>query len=258
MTDIKVALVTGAARGIGRAIALQLASSSYHVVVGDLNHAAVLRVQEEIEQAGGNATAVQLDVTVKDSREAALRLCSEKFGRLDTLVNCAGVLKDAVIERMPIALFSSLMAVNLIGPLALIGGSVDLMRRSGGGAIINISSRAWLGTFGSTAYSTAKGGLVGASRSLALELGRYGITVNCIAPGFIETEMTAALPQSVRERIFSSIAVRHIGQPDDIARAVTFLADAPYCTGQVLPVCGGRSIGVPEFSVSVNEGLKEQ
>ena len=258
MSELGVALVTGAAGGIGRGIALELAARNHHVVLGDLDTESVAAVEHEIREAGGSATAVQLDVTNKESREGALRLCAEELGGLNTLVNCAGVLQDSLIERMPLTMFSRVLEINLIGPLALIAASVDLMRHSGGGAIINIASRAWLGIFGSTAYATSKGGLVGASRALALELGREGITVNCIAPGFIETEMSASLPPKVREKTLASLAVGHAGQPSDVAAAVAYFARAPYCTGQVLPVCGGRSIGTPDIPLSMATKQKEQ
>jgi 3-oxoacyl-[acyl-carrier protein] reductase len=119
------------------------------------------------------------------------------------------------------------------------------MAARGGGAVVNLASRAWLGTFGSTAYSTAKGGLVGATRSLALELGPARITVNAVAPGFVETPMTDGLPPDIRRRTLDAIPVGRAGRPDDVAAAVAYLAEAPYVTGQVLVVCGGRSIGDP-------------
>lgn len=249
MTGRGVALVTGAAGGIGRAIAMELAAQRHHVVLGDLDLEAVSVIEQAIRTAGGSATAVQLDITSQESRAKVIRLCAEDLGGLNTLVNCAGVLQDSLIERMPLAMFSRVLEINLVSPLALIAETVDLMRRSGGGAMINIASRAWLGIFGSTAYGTSKGGLVGASRALALELGRDGITVNCIAPGFIETDMSASLPPKVREATLASLAVRRAGQPSDVATAVAFLAQAPYCTGQVLPLCGGRSIGTPTISL---------
>ena len=146
-----------------------------------------------------------LDVADEDSRRAAVEACTHRFGGVDVLVNCAGVLRDARVEQVDPAVFRRLLAINLLGPLALTRLVAPGMAGRGGGAIVNIASRAWLGTFGSTAYSTAKGGLVGATRSLALELGREGITVNAVAPGFVATPMTDGVPEKVRLRTLEAI-----------------------------------------------------
>ncbi|WP_236791870.1 SDR family NAD(P)-dependent oxidoreductase [Amycolatopsis sp. GM8] len=236
---MKTALVTGGAGGIGRGVCARLARDADVVVVADLDpYAAAAEI-------GPKARPMVLDVSSAASRTAVAAACVEEFGGVDILVNCAGVLKDARVGTLDPALFRRLLAINLLGPLALTRLLLGPMTRRGGGAVVNIASRAWLGTFGSTAYSTAKGGLVGATRSLALEVARQGITVNCVAPGFVATRMTDGLPDRIRERTLDAIPVGRAGRPDDVADAVAYLAAASYVTGQVLVVCGGRSIGDP-------------
>lgn len=239
-THAPVALVTGGAGGIGRAIAARLADTGHTVVVADLDPQAVADTAGALHGARG----VVLDVTDPASRAAAIEVC-EDLGGPDVLVNCAGVLRDARLATLDPALFRRLQEVNLLGPLALTRLAARSMARRGGGAVVNLASRAWLGTFGSTAYSTAKGGLVGATRSLAIELGPRGITVNAVAPGFVETAMTDGLPPEIRRRTLDAIPVGRAGRPDDVADAVAYLAGASYVAGQVLPVCGGRSVADP-------------
>ncbi|MBB5159690.1 SDR family NAD(P)-dependent oxidoreductase [Saccharopolyspora phatthalungensis] len=236
---MRTALVTGGAGGIGHGVCERLARDVDVVVVADLDpHAAAAGL-------GPKARPMVLDVTSPASREAVAAACVEEFGAIDVLVNCAGVLEDARVGTLDPALFRRLLAINLLGPLALTRLLLGPMAQRNGGAVINVASRAWLGTFGSTAYSTAKGGLVGATRSLALEVARQGITVNCVAPGFVATRMTEGLPERIRQRTLDAIPVGRAGRPSDVADAVAYLSGASYVTGQVLVVCGGRSIGDP-------------
>lgn len=238
-------LVTGASGGIGRAIVERFADRGARVVAADLDGDRLRGVSADFADSPGSVTTVRLDVTDSADRQRAIDTCIDLHGSLDGLVNCAGVLKDARLASVDAELLELLLDVNLVGPLELLQQAVPHLAVQGG-AIVNVASRAWLGTFGSTAYSAAKGGLVGATRSLALELGPRGITVNCVAPGFIETAMTARLPDHVRERSIAAIAVQRPGTPQDVAGAVHHLVtDATYTTGQTIVVCGGRSIGAP-------------
>lgn len=234
------ALVTGGAGGIGRAVCARLAADGFTVLLADLDPAAA----DAAAALGPGVEPRVLDVTDPESRRAAVAR-ADALGGADLLVNCAGVLRDARIAKLDPALFRSLIGINLVGPLALARLVAAGMAERGRGSIVNVASRAWLGTFGSTAYSTAKGGLVGATRSLALELGPHGITVNAVAPGFVETPMTDGLPPEIRRRTLDAIPVGRAGTPDDAAGAVAYLAGAGYVTGQVLVACGGRSIGSP-------------
>ncbi|ANY06362.1 SDR family NAD(P)-dependent oxidoreductase [Pseudonocardia sp. HH130630-07] len=237
----RTALVTGGAGGIGRAVCARLAAEGDTVLLADLDPGAVADAASAI---GAGVVPWALDVADAGSRRAAVARAGE-LGGVDLLVNCAGVLRDARIRTLEPSTFRRLIEINLVGPLALTRLAAGGMAERGRGAVVNVASRAWLGTFGSTAYSTAKGGLIGATRSLALELGPRGITVNAVAPGFVETPMTDGLPAEIRRRSIAAIPVGRAGTPEDAAAAVAYLAGAGYVTGQVLVACGGRSIGAP-------------
>jgi 3-oxoacyl-[acyl-carrier protein] reductase len=240
-------IITGAAGGIGRAVSLSLAKAGINLVVTDRN-AEQLRILER--DAAGLSGRVEglpgdmLDIQLADSlRDRALNA----FGGIGLLVNCSGFLEDARIEKMPAELFRKLIDINLIAPMRLAEAVTPTMQEAGFGRIISLSSRAWLGNFGSAGYSSAKGGVVGFSRSRALALAQYGITVNCIAPGFIDTPMARSLPPHIMERVLRSIPVGRAGTVDDVASLIMFLASrsSGYITGQTFVACGGRSIGSP-------------
>lgn len=229
--NTRVAIVTGAAGGIGSGIVDHLLADGY----------AVLGVDLRIDDPDRDHLRTWCgDLTDTDSAAGIVDAALSAFGSLDVVVNCAGLLKDARIERMDREDFAAVVQVNLIGAIRLTGAALPHLRRSGTGRVISIASRALLGSFGSSNYATAKGGLVGLTRSLALAEGPRGVTANTIGPGFIETPMTRHLA----DRTAEAIPVRRAGTPADVARAVSFLAapDAGYLTGQNLMICGGRSL----------------
>jgi 3-oxoacyl-[acyl-carrier protein] reductase len=167
------------------------------------------------------------------------------FGRIDVWVNNAGINRDALALKMAAEQWDAVLRVNLTGCFNGCQAAAARMVAAGGGSIVNLSSRAYLGNIGQANYSASKAGVVGLTRTLALEWARYGVRVNAIAPGFIDTEMTRGVPEDVRDRVVKAIPMRRMGQPEEIASAALFLAssEASYVTGQVLLVCGGRSLG---------------
>ncbi|MBM9464395.1 SDR family oxidoreductase [Aeromicrobium sp. YIM 150415] len=236
----RVAVITGAGSGIGAATARRLAEDGLDVVVTDLP-----QVIDSIDPTDLHPRChlFPLDVGDADGREALVGFVGERFSRVDVLFNCAGVGPNARLSKISDEDMAFALGINLLGPISLTRQLVPLMIESGGGAIINVSSRAWLGIFGSGIYTMSKGGLVGFSRALALELGAHGITVNAIAPGYIETPLAHTLPAGVLAETMEAIPVRRGGKPEDIASAVSYLVnEGSYVTGQTLAVCGGRSI----------------
>ena len=241
-----VAIVTGAGGAIGAAIATRLAEAGHLVVAADLDQVGAAATRAGITTGGGRADACRLDVGDQASRAELVAGVLDRHGRIDVLVNCAGILRDARIGDLTEQTLLPTLAVNLIGPLSLARQVIDPMTSEGGGSIINIASRAWLGIFGSASYSMTKGALVGVTRSLALELGPDGIRVNAIAPGYVQTPMSASLPPQVVRRSVNATPLRRAGNPDDVARLATELAHPQsFVTGQVIAVCGGRTIGQP-------------
>ncbi|HDN84807.1 MAG TPA: 3-oxoacyl-ACP reductase FabG [Candidatus Aerophobetes bacterium] len=240
-TKDKKAAVTGAARGIGRAIALKLAREGADVIVADINLEGVQKVAEEIKNMGRKAVDLKVDVSIKEEAEKIINTAKDELGRLDILVNNAGINRDAMLHKMSDEDWEKVLAVDLTGVFFCTRAAAKLMRDQGYGRIINISSASWMGNIGQANYSAAKAGVVGFSKTAARELARKGITVNVICPGFIDTEMTRAVPDKVRAKIMEKIPMGEVGKPEDVANAVAFLAsdEARYITGAIIDVGGG-------------------
>lgn len=240
----KVVLVTGGGSGIGESIAVRSAEEGAAVVVVDVSADAAKGVAAALEDRGHRATWVVADVASSSAAAEAVAQAESSFGRLDVLVNNAGIVRDAQLVNMEEDQWDAVLAVNLSGAYFMCRAAATGMVQRGGGRIVNIASRSLLGNFGQTNYSASKAGIVGLTKSLALELGPSGISVNAIAPGYIETPIMRNVPAEVRKRAVRAAPLRRVGTPDDVASAVTFFAsdDASYITGQCLFVCGGRSL----------------
>ena len=242
----KVALVTGASRGIGKAIALKLAAEGAAGVInyhGSMEKAK--EVKAEIESDGGIAEIMQCNVADYQATEAMIRKVTDDFGRLDILVNNAGITRDGLLMKMSEEDYDTVLDTNLKGPFHCIRFAARQMLRQRGGRIINLSSVSGiLGNAGQANYSASKAGVIGLTKSAARELASRGITVNAVAPGFIETEMTAVLPEKVRESAVAQIPMGAFGTAEDVAEAVAFLASdsARYITGQTIHVDGGMAM----------------
>ena len=246
MFEKRVALVTGASRGIGRAIAVALAKDGAHVIVNyNGSQAAAEETGKLIEEAGGSYTLSKFNVADMEETEAAMKALIAECGRLDILVNNAGITKDGLLMKMSDADFDAVIDVNLKGTFHTIKVASRQMMKQRYGRIVNLSSVSGvMGNAGQANYSASKAGVIGLTKSVARELASRGITSNAVAPGFIATDMTAAMPEAVLEAAAGQIPLGYIGKPEDIAAAVSFLASeqAGYITGQVLCVDGGMAI----------------
>jgi 3-oxoacyl-[acyl-carrier protein] reductase len=238
----RVAFVTGASRGIGRAIALTLCRGGFDIVVASPEIEKNEEVAAEIRACSGEAMTLNLDVTSPESVKAGFARAIAEKTRVDVLVNNAGIARDALAMRMKQADWDLVLQLNLSGAFLCCQQVLPVMMRNRWGRIINISSVVGqAGSAGQANYAASKAGLIGMTKSIAQEMATRGITVNAIAPGYIETDMTRKLPEEVRAKYLASVPMGRIGQPADIAAAVKFLAseDAAYITGQVLAVNGG-------------------
>jgi len=238
----QVAVVTGASRGIGRAIALKLAAQGASVVVTATSVEGAQRTADEISAAGGKSLALKVDVSVSAEVEGLFKEAVAAFGRLDILVNNAGITKDGLLVRMKEADWDSVMDVNLKGAFNCTREAAKTMSKARYGRIINLSSVVGeMGNPGQANYCASKAGMIGLTKSVAKELARRNVTVNAVTPGFIETDMTHELSDKAREALLEQIPMGRLGASDDVAAAVLFLVSegAAYITGHVLSVNGG-------------------
>lgn len=239
----KIVVITGAGRGIGRAIAMKFAESGSKVVINYRNSMAqVEELLHSIRNIGGEAIAVQADISKEEEAKTLIDTAVKQYGRLDVLVNNAGITKDNLMMRMPATDFDSVIDINLKGTFFCMKHASSIMLKQRSGKIINISSVVGLtGNVGQINYAASKAGVIGMTKSAARELASRGITVNAVAPGFIETDMTDSLSDKVKEATIANIPLKRYGIASEVADAVSFLASeaANYITGQVLQVDGG-------------------
>ena len=238
----KIVIVTGSGRGIGRTIAEKFAAAGATVVVSDVDEAIVNEVAAALPNS---AIGVKADVTNADEVENLIKQAMERFGRVDVVVNNAGITRDTLLIRMAEKDWDMVLDINLKGAFLVTKSAAKVMMKQRSGRIVNISSVVGLfGNAGQANYSASKAGLIGFTKSVAKEIGARGVTVNAVAPGFIETEMTKTLPEAARNQFLDLSAIKRAGTPEDVASAVMFLAsdDASYITGHVLSVDGGLSM----------------
>jgi 3-oxoacyl-[acyl-carrier protein] reductase len=245
MTEKRVAFVTGASRGIGKAIALRLAKDGRHVVLVSRSEGPLSEVKSEIEAAGGSAEVLAVDVGDAKALAAAVEAIATKHARLDILVNNAGITKDGLMLRMSDEDWDTVLDTNLKSSFVACRVAARAMMKNRFGRIVNIGSTSGVvGNAGQANYAAAKAGLMGLTKTIARELGSKGVTANCIAPGFIQTDMTANLPDQVKEGVTAMMAIKRLGTPEDIAAAVAYVTsdEAGFLTGQTIAVDGGMTM----------------
>jgi 3-oxoacyl-[acyl-carrier protein] reductase len=238
----KVALITGGARGIGRAIALLFAKEGADIAIADINIKEAEKTSQEIAALGRRSLALELDVTASKKVEEAINKILDKLGKVDILVNNAGITKDNLILRMSEQEWDAVLAVNLKGTFNCTKALAKVMIKQRSGRIINIASIiGMIGNPGQSNYSASKAGIIALTKTTAKELSSRNITVNAVAPGFIQTEMTAGLPEDLKQKMLAAIPLGKFGSPEDVAGVCLFLAseDSGYITGQTIVVDGG-------------------
>ena len=241
----RVAIVTGSGQGIGKGIALALAGAGARVVVNDLVSERVDEVVAEFSASGLAAVGHAADVATAEGAEGLVAATLDAHGRVDILVNNVGTARDGWLAKMSEEDWDLVLNVNLKSQFLCCRAVAPHMMEQKYGRIINISSRAWLGGPGQANYAASKGAVISLTRTLALEMARYGITANCIAPALVDTPLFRGLKEEVQERLIKTIPAGRVGTPEDIGNAALFLAadESSYVTGQTLYVCGGRSLG---------------
>lgn len=243
MNNRKPAIVTGASNGIGRAISKRLCNDGFFVLAADVDEDNGKKLISELGEK--NSVFLKCDIQSEDDVKRLFDSVKNDFGRADVLVNNAGIIRDNLIQNMPAEDFDTVISVNLRGTWLMCREASVIMKEQNGGRIINIASRAWLGNPGQSNYSASKAGIIGLTRVLALELGKYNILVNAVAPGLIDTPLTRSLREDVLGKLIKAQPTKSIGSPEDVANTVAFLADEKtrFITGQTIYVDGGKSIG---------------
>lgn len=244
-SSIRVALVSGASRGIGKAVAMRLASQGRHVVCCSRSQDSLNEVKEAIEAAGGKASVCAVDVGDRDAWKAAIEGIIKEHSRLDILINNAGITRDNLSLRMSDEEWDEVIGVNLTSAFVAIRACARTMMKQRFGRIVNIASTSGLvGNAGQANYAAAKSGLLGLSKTIARELGPKGVTCNVVAPGFIQTDMTANLPEDITRKLTDNLPVKRLGEAQDIAAACAYLSadDAGFITGQTITVDGGMTM----------------
>ena len=239
----RIAIITGAGKGIGKAIAERLSADGFYVALVDVDQAAM---EEAVAIIGADkATGYLVDITNENQVKALFENIENAKNKIDLLVNNAGIIRDNLIWNLSANDFDAVINVNLKGTWLMCREAAIRMKQQKYGCIVNIASRAWLGNAGQTNYSASKAGIIGLTRSLALEMGRHNVSVNAIAPGLIDTPLTQKLDKDVLDKLIQAQTSRSMGKPEDIANVVSFLASekTSFMTGQTIYVDGGKSIG---------------
>ncbi len=242
----QVAIVTGSGRGLGATTALRLARDGANIVVNDIDSENAKATGKEIEKLGRKVFLSSHDISQYKSANTLIEEVKAQFGRIDILVNNAGITRDAMLHKMTEEKWDDVIRINLKGPFNMSQACARVMMEQKSGRIVNLASVAWLGNVGQTNYSASKAGVVGMTRTLALELSKYNINVNCIAPGLIDSVLTQQIPAEVKEKFINRIPLKRIGQPTDIANLIAFLVSdqASYVTGQCIQIDGGLTVGI--------------